>query len=120
MLTTPDQENIRSFLNLIFRGHFAQFRGPDYPAHITALLRLDLVRICAETGFWNPQFLYTDDRWMPITRTTWQKFSFNLLRGRLFSDNLGMAVIKISDGMKMKGTEARPEARSEMGEAVLK
>ena len=95
LLTTPNQENIRSYLNLIFRGHFAQFRGPDYPAHITALLRLDLVRICAETGFSEPQFLYTDDGWMPITRTTWQKFSFNLLRGRLFSDNLGMAVIKI-------------------------
>ncbi|MBV9407023.1 MAG: methyltransferase domain-containing protein, partial [Acidobacteriaceae bacterium] len=36
LLTTPNQENIRSYLNLIFRGHFAQFRGPDYPAHITA------------------------------------------------------------------------------------
>ena len=118
LLTTPNQENIRSYLNLIFRGHFAQFRGPDYPAHITALLRLDLVRICAETGFSEPQFLYTDDGWMPITRTTWQKFSFNLLGGRLFSDNLGMAVIKLSNGTKVQVTEARP--RGETAQAVIK
>ncbi|MBV8765447.1 MAG: class I SAM-dependent methyltransferase [Hyphomicrobiales bacterium] len=99
LLTMPNQENIRSFLNLIFRGHFAQFRAPDYPAHITALLRLDLVRICAETGFSEPRFLYTDDGWMPITRTTWQKFSFDLLKGRLFSDNLGMLATKLREAM---------------------
>jgi 2-polyprenyl-3-methyl-5-hydroxy-6-metoxy-1,4-benzoquinol methylase len=90
VLTTPNQENIRSYLNLMFRGHFAAFKGAEYPAHITALLRLDLVRICAETGFDDPSFLYTDYGWMPVTNTTWQKFSFNLLRGRMFSDNIGM------------------------------
>jgi len=96
LLTTPNQENIRSYLNLIFRGHFAQFRAPDYPEHITALLRLDLVRICAEAGFSEPTFFHTDYGWMPITNTTWQKFSFNLLGGRLFSDNVGMVATNIS------------------------
>jgi SAM-dependent methyltransferase len=120
LLTMPNQENIRSYLNLILRGHFAQFRGADYPAHITALLQLDLVRICAETGFSEPRFLYTDEGWMPITRMTWQKFSFNLLGGRLFSDNLGMGVIKLSNGTKVRATEARREMQGETAQAVIK
>jgi 2-polyprenyl-3-methyl-5-hydroxy-6-metoxy-1,4-benzoquinol methylase len=95
ILTMPNQENIRSFLTLIFRGHFASFMGAEYPAHITALLRMDLFRICRETGFSDPTYFYTDYGWMPITKMSWQKFSFNLLRGRLFSDTLGMIVQKI-------------------------
>src|SRR5215831_13967592 len=51
VLTMPNQENVRSFLTLIFRGHFASFQDQDYPAHITALLRTDLIRMCQETGF---------------------------------------------------------------------
>jgi 2-polyprenyl-3-methyl-5-hydroxy-6-metoxy-1,4-benzoquinol methylase len=118
LLTMPNQENIRSYLNLIFRGHFAQFRGPDYPAHITALLRLDLVRICAETGFSEPQFLYTDYGWMPITQTTWQKFSFGLLGGRLFSDNIGMVVSKISNGLRPSSTQEEMKTRDSITGAV--
>ena len=95
VLTMPNQENVRSFLTLIFRGHFASFQEQDYPAHITALLRTDLIRVCQETGFSEPYFYYTNCGWMPKARTTWQKASLNLLRGRLFSDNLGMAATKL-------------------------
>src|SRR5262249_38402402 len=42
VLTMGNQENVRSFLTLIFRGHFASFQEQGYPAHITALLRTDL------------------------------------------------------------------------------
>ena len=97
LLTMPNQETLRSYLTLIFRGHFAYFTGANYPAHITALLRMDLARICAETGFSQPQFLYSDYGWMPVTNTTWQRFSFDLLRGRLFSDNLAMVVTRLPD-----------------------
>jgi 2-polyprenyl-3-methyl-5-hydroxy-6-metoxy-1,4-benzoquinol methylase len=95
ILTMPNQENIRSFLTLVFRGHFASFLGSEYPAHITALLRMDLARISREAGFSEPRFLFTDYGWMPITKTTWQKFSRGILKGRLFSDNLGMIVTKL-------------------------
>jgi 2-polyprenyl-3-methyl-5-hydroxy-6-metoxy-1,4-benzoquinol methylase len=95
VLTMPNQENVRSFLTLIFRGHFASFQEHDYPAHITALLRTDLIRMCQETGFSEPYFHYTNCGWMPKARTTWQRASLNLLRGRLFSDNLGMAATKL-------------------------
>jgi len=97
LLTMPNQETLRSYLTLIFRGHFAYFTGANYPAHITALLRMDLARICAETGFSQPRFLYSDYGWMPVTNTTWQRFSFDLLRGRLFSDNLAMVVTRLPD-----------------------
>jgi 2-polyprenyl-3-methyl-5-hydroxy-6-metoxy-1,4-benzoquinol methylase len=95
VLTMPNQENLRSFLTLLFRGHFASFQEQDYPAHITALLRADLSRICQETGFSAPYFYYTNCGWMPKTGTTWQRASMNLLRGRLFSDNLGMTATKL-------------------------
>ena len=95
VLTMPNQENVRSFLSLIFRGQFASFQEQDYPAHITALLRADLVRICQEVGFSELYFYYTNVGWMPKARTTWQKASLNLLRGRLFSDNLGLVATKI-------------------------
>ena len=91
VLTMPNQESIRSYAGLIVSGHFTHFLGACYPAHITALLRLDLARICAETGFGEPRFVYTDDGAIPkLTRLHWQAVSFGLLRGRLFSDNVGM------------------------------
>jgi 2-polyprenyl-3-methyl-5-hydroxy-6-metoxy-1,4-benzoquinol methylase len=91
VLTMPNQESIRSYAGLIFAGHFTHFLGACYPAHITALLRLDLTRLCAESGFTAPAFCFTDDGAIPkLARVHWQQVSFGLLRGRLFSDNVGM------------------------------
>jgi 2-polyprenyl-3-methyl-5-hydroxy-6-metoxy-1,4-benzoquinol methylase len=91
VLSIPNQESLRSYLSLIIEGHFVAFRGPSYPAHITALLRLDLEHICAETGFAAPAFSYTDDGGLPRKpNLTWQSISFGVLKGRLFSDNLIM------------------------------
>ena len=91
VLTMPNQESIRSYAGLIVAGHFTQFLGDCYPAHITALVRLDLARMCGEVGFAPPRFDYTDVGAMPkLTRVTWQRASFGLLRGRLFSDNVAM------------------------------
>lgn len=91
ILTMPNQESIRSLAALLFGGHFVHFRDFDYPAHITALLHLDLIRICAETGFEKPSFYYTNHGVLPkITFVTWQQISAGVLKGRLFSDNLGM------------------------------
>jgi 2-polyprenyl-3-methyl-5-hydroxy-6-metoxy-1,4-benzoquinol methylase len=91
VLTMPNQESIRSYAGLMFAGHFTHFLGACYPAHITALLRMDLARMCAETGFDPPRFEFTGDGAIPkLARVHWQQISFGLLRGRLFSDNLGM------------------------------
>lgn len=92
ILTMPNQESIRSYAGLIFAGHFTHFLGACYPAHITALLRMDLARLCAETGFAPPTFAFTDDGAIPKLATVhWQQILGGLARGRLFSDNVGMA-----------------------------
>jgi len=95
VLTMPNQESIRGYVALLFGGHFVHFLGVNYPAHITALLRMDLSRICAETGFAEHSFAYTDVGGIPkLPRLKWQRVSFGLLKGRLFSDNLGMTAKK--------------------------
>ena len=70
ILTMPNQETVRSYLHLIFRGHFVAFNDKEYPAHITALLRTDVRRLCKEAGFTDPEFFYTDEGWMPASRIT--------------------------------------------------
>jgi 2-polyprenyl-3-methyl-5-hydroxy-6-metoxy-1,4-benzoquinol methylase len=95
VLTMPNQESIRSYVGLIDGGHFVLFLGDCYPAHITALVRMDLARICSETGFEACSFSYTDVGGIPkLPSVKWQQVSFGLLRGRLFSDNLGMVARK--------------------------
>lgn len=95
VLTMPNQESLRSYAALVFGGHFTHFLGDSYPAHITALLRLDLVRICAETGFTPPEFFYSDYGGIPrLPSISWQSVSFGLLRNRLFSDNIGLLTYK--------------------------
>ncbi len=97
ILTMPNQESIRSYAGLILAGHFTQFLGDCYPAHITALVRLDLVRLSHEVGFSTPAFDYTNVGAIPkLTALSWQRASFGLLRGRLFSDNLAMRARKPS------------------------
>lgn len=91
VLTMPNQQSIRSLLSLLVRGHFVQFLDGSYPMHITALLRMDLERMCREVGFDAPRFAYTNHGAVPgRTSVTWQRASLGLLRGALFSDNVAM------------------------------
>lgn len=87
--STPNNESWRSFVSLLMRGHFAAFTGSNYPAHITALLRRDLVRILEEAGFREIGFSFTNHGLVPrVTSLTWQGISAGRLRGVRFSDNL--------------------------------
>jgi 2-polyprenyl-3-methyl-5-hydroxy-6-metoxy-1,4-benzoquinol methylase len=95
VVTTPNQESIRSYVSLCFGGHFAAFRGENYPAHITALLRKDLQRISLEAGFNLPLFSYTDYGRIPkVSNLSWQRISCGFFRGRLFSDNFAIITQK--------------------------
>jgi 2-polyprenyl-3-methyl-5-hydroxy-6-metoxy-1,4-benzoquinol methylase len=97
LLTTPNQESLRSLASLAVRGHFVDFLDGSYPAHITALVRRDFVRMAAETGFEPPKFSYTATGAVPaFPRVSWQDLSFGRLRGRRFSDNLLVATRKTS------------------------
>jgi 2-polyprenyl-3-methyl-5-hydroxy-6-metoxy-1,4-benzoquinol methylase len=89
LLSTPNNESWRSLLSLVFRGHFNAFLDRGYPAHITALLRTDLERIMAETGFEGVRFSFTDSGCTPrFTRGTWQQISHGKLKGLRYSDNV--------------------------------
>jgi 2-polyprenyl-3-methyl-5-hydroxy-6-metoxy-1,4-benzoquinol methylase len=89
LVSTPNQESLRSLASFALRGHFVDFLDSSYPAHITALVRKDFERICLETGFEPPKFVYTNHGGIPkFPRLAWQTLSFGGLKGRLFSDNV--------------------------------
>lgn len=92
ILTTPNQESLRSLLSLVVTGHFALFQDSCYPAHITALLRKDLLRVFQEAGFINIRFSYVAHGGVPkLPHISWQQISAGLLKGRWFSDTIVMS-----------------------------
>ncbi|MCM3880897.1 MAG: methyltransferase domain-containing protein [Vicinamibacterales bacterium] len=96
LVTTPNQESVRSLLSLFVRGHYVDFLDSSYPAHITALVRTDFVRMCAENGFEPPRFRYSNTGSIPAApHLSWQQLSAGLLKGRRFSDNLAMISRKV-------------------------
>lgn len=89
ILSTPNNESWRSILAYIFRGHFVAFENSSYPAHITAMNKIDLYRMCDESGLMNIEFYYTDKGCLPKwTSQSWQSVSANFLKGMRYSDNI--------------------------------
>ena len=50
VVTTPNQLSFLSKLTLLLKNQFNAFQNSCYPAHITALLEIDLRRMAAECG----------------------------------------------------------------------
>lgn len=95
LLSTPNNHSFRALLSLYFRDHFVEFTGKSYPAHITALTSIDLLRITSEAGLGEPQFHFLKKGALPgLARWTWQQISFGFLQGKRFSDNLFLLVKK--------------------------
>src|SRR4051794_8680317 len=95
VMSTPNNESIRSFLSLLVRGHFSAFTETSYPAHITALLRKDLMRIFSENGLTIESISYNCSGGIPgMPYISWQDSSLKLLRGVRFSDNLVLSACK--------------------------
>lgn len=89
VLSTPNNESFRSILSLVFRGHFVDFTGPSYPAHITPLVTMDLKRVLSEAGFIDPGLIFTDSGAIPkFPRYKWQQLFGKSLKGLRFSDNV--------------------------------
>lgn len=87
--STPNNQSWRSILSYIFREHFVAFTNSSYPAHITAMNKTDLSRMCDEAGFSKVDFAYTDKGTLPKwTRYTWQDLSAQFFRGMRYSDNI--------------------------------
>jgi 2-polyprenyl-3-methyl-5-hydroxy-6-metoxy-1,4-benzoquinol methylase len=86
VVTTPNQVSWLSKLGLLVKGQFPAFqeRPGLYPAHITALLPVDLLRMAKEVGLVSSVIRYTDFGRIPGSSWHWPKF----LAGRAFSDNV--------------------------------
>src|SRR5579864_9103300 len=50
LVTTPNQLSLLSLFCLLVKQRFVHFQDVHYPAHITSLLEVDLLRIAAECG----------------------------------------------------------------------
>lgn len=59
VVTTPNQLSALSLAVLALRRRHAAFQDVHYPAHLTALLEVDLVRIANEAGLVNARIAYT-------------------------------------------------------------
>lgn len=95
LLTTPNQLSLASKLSFLGRNEFLHFqeRPGLYPAHITALLEIDLRRILQETGCLDLQVRYTGAGRIPFSARSWPNaLSQRQGRwGRSFSDNVLIA-----------------------------
>ncbi len=88
IVTTPNQLSLLSKMTLVLKNQFNAFQEAPglYPAHITALLEIDLIRIFTECGLTNIEINYSNQSRLPFTSWHWPKrLGF---RGRMFSDNI--------------------------------
>lgn len=87
LVTTPNQLSFLSLLTLVVKKRFSAFQDVHYPAHLTALLAIDLQRIADECGLREVQIKYSLQG--RVVFTSWH---YPLLVSRNFpaacSDNL--------------------------------
>ena len=67
VITTPNQLSALSLLTLTTRRQFSAFQDNSYPAHLTALLEVDLRRIAAECGLEKVEIGYTAHGRVPLS-----------------------------------------------------
>lgn len=101
LVTTPNQLSVLSKLGLILKNEFVHFqeRPGLYPAHISALLEVDLVRIFRENGLQDVRVRYTGVGRMPFSARSWPRAlsSRGGARGQAFSDNVLIAAQKVAN-----------------------
>jgi SAM-dependent methyltransferase len=90
IVTTPNNLSWSSILTLIGKGTFNAFQDVSYPAHLTALVATDLLRIAKESGLLNTRIRYSNRGRIPFTPRHWPK----PFGGQRFSDNVLMSGLK--------------------------
>jgi 2-polyprenyl-3-methyl-5-hydroxy-6-metoxy-1,4-benzoquinol methylase len=89
VITTPNQVSALSLLTLALKGRFAAFQDREYPAHLTALLPVDLERIAHECGLTDVAILFT--QWGRVPLSGWHyPAAVAAMWPRLLSDNIVM------------------------------
>jgi 2-polyprenyl-3-methyl-5-hydroxy-6-metoxy-1,4-benzoquinol methylase len=87
VVTTPNQLSMLSLLTLVVKQRFSAFQDASYPAHITALLEVDLRRIASECALEQIEVRYTGQGRVPGTAAHYPA-ALSAVFPRLLSDNL--------------------------------
>jgi len=90
IVTTPNQLSLLSRATLLARGEHNAFRDGSYPAHITALLEVDLRRIAAECGLVDVDVAYSGNGRLALTGAHYPRW-MSRLWPRGLSDNVLLA-----------------------------
>ena len=68
VVTTPNQLSLLSIACLTLKRRFSNFQDVHYPAHITALLEIDLIRIAVECALEEIDIQYSRSGRIPFAR----------------------------------------------------
>ncbi len=93
IVTTPNQLSLASLMTLMVKHRFTYFQDVHYPAHLTALLEVDLTRMAAECGLTDSTIEYTLSGRIPFTGRHYPQFLSNVFP-RALSDNVLLAARK--------------------------
>ncbi len=85
-VTTPNQLSFLSKLTLVFKNQFNAFQDNNYPAHLTALLESDLVRMAQENELHEPCVSFSKAGRIPGMKRHFPR-AFTDFSPRTFSDN---------------------------------
>jgi SAM-dependent methyltransferase len=98
VISTPNQLSLLSKLCLVTKNEFVHFqeRPGLYPAHLTALLECDLVRLAKEMDWTGAAVHFSGEGRMPGTSGRWPHWltATTGWRGRAFSDNVVLSARK--------------------------
>lgn len=87
VVTTPNQLSLLSLLALALKRRFVAFQDVHYPAHLTALLEIDLMRIGAECELSSLVIEYSLAGRIVLTSRHYPSFLARV-SPRMFSDNV--------------------------------
>jgi 2-polyprenyl-3-methyl-5-hydroxy-6-metoxy-1,4-benzoquinol methylase len=87
VVTTPNQLSALSLATLFFKKRFSAFQDVHYPAHITALLETDLLRIADESKLTDVAIEHSQSGRIVFTALHYPRF-VSAMFPRLCSDNL--------------------------------
>lgn len=102
VVTTPNQLSFLSLLTLVLKGRFNAFQDVHYPAHLTALLEIDLIRIGRECGLARIETAFSQSGRIMATPLHYPRFLSRVFPRRL-SDNILLV------GQKPHPTDVPPQ-----------
>lgn len=87
VITTPNQLSLLSLLTLLAKQQFNAFQDVHYPAHLSALLEVDLRRIAVECGLRDVTIVYSHEGRLALTPWHYPIFLARMFP-RALSDNV--------------------------------